>query len=544
ILRFRNAKATILGDLFTVQDAQVIVDSSYLYFPQEYFYQRNILLTGNSSMKVHNSTLDFGGLVHTMATVDAASLELINVKKPDFSTVGMYGSSSITIDSIDMAGEFVIDKNVNLNIKHAKTVLLWHSFRDGANVNISFPDGDQVDSYTFNNSTPGVSGVNYSISINSCKNVMWGMMPMNGSEVTVSNSDIRSIGMQFRGSDSASVSGLVNNNQYENFTAPLTDRYFHLNNCNVTTWSIYTFDSVIVDVKGCILGEIGVMGRSEVNAFQTYIDGSGGYFFATDTTFSVIGFSSLTSSLRSSSNSMVIFAYSTMMNGLVQALQNSILMLLQSSITVDPAFDPGSVVWMANIASPASGVVNSDVKIIGSAWIDKGSESNLMDFDHYAMFYQKTSDTTTWYPIGTQQETEIRNGVLLTWDTHNVEPGAYFIKLDLTDNWGNTMTALKTITVLPEILGTGDELHAKSELKVFPSPFTDRINVEVKGFDIEQMDFSIYDSRGKVVFSTKMPVTLSGEASFGIDGSGFSPGVYYYRSKVGEKVFSGKIVKM
>ncbi|NOX85892.1 MAG: hypothetical protein GXO86_08005, partial [Chlorobi bacterium] len=30
ILRFRNAKATILGDLFTVQDAQVIVDSSYL----------------------------------------------------------------------------------------------------------------------------------------------------------------------------------------------------------------------------------------------------------------------------------------------------------------------------------------------------------------------------------------------------------------------------------------------------------------------------------------------------------------------------------
>ncbi len=543
ILRFRNAKATLLGDLFTVQDAQVIVDSSTLYFPQEYFYQRNIILTGNSSMKVHNSTLDFGGLVHTMATVDDASLELINVIKPDFSTVGMYGNSSITIDSIDMAGEFVIDENVNLNIKNATTVLLWHSFRDGANVDISFPEGSQVDSYIFNNSLPGVSGVNYSISINSCKNVMWGMMPSNGSEVTVSNSKIRTIGMQFRGSDSVNVSGLVNNNQYENFTAPLDDRYLHLINCNVMTWSIYTFDSVYVDVKGCILGEIGVMGRSEVNVFQTYIDGSGGYFFATDTTFSVIGFSSLTSSLRSSSNSFVIFAYSTMMNGLVQALQNSILMLVQSSITATPEFDPGSVIWMANIASPASGFTNSQVKIAGSAWIDKGATSDLMNFDHYAMFYQKASDTTTWYPIGTQQETEIREDVLLNWDTQNIEPGAYFLKLDLTDNWSNTLTALKTITLLPEVLGTGDEPDQEGRPKVFPNPFIDRITVEVPGQNNDQIIFVIYNSRGEVVFSVTRTPASSGEMNFNIDGSGFSPGIYFYRLEKGDKVFTGKLVK-
>ncbi len=542
VLKFQNAHATILGDLFTVENAQVIADSSYLYFPQEYFYQRNIFLTGNSSMKVHHSTLDFGGMVHSLATTDSASLELINVKKPDFSTVGMYGKSSITIDSIDMAGEFIIDENVSLDISHASTVLLWHSFDEDAKIDISFPDGDQVNHYVFNSSTSGVTGVNYSISINNCKHVLWGMMPYNGSEVTISNSRIRSIGMQFRGGDSISVSGLVNNNHYENYTAPLNDRYFHLNNCDVKTWSLYTFDTVFVDVKGCILGEIGVMQNSEVNVFNTYIDGSGGYFFASDTTFSVIGFSSLTSSLRSRDYSIVIFAYSTMMNGLVQALDHSILMLIQSSTTLNPVYDPGAVVWVANINSP-SGFANSEVKIKGSAWIDKGAESDLMDFGHYAMYYQKASDTTTWYPIGGQQETEIKDGVLVTWDTDGIEPGAYFLRLDLTDDWGNVVTAVQTFTLLPGVLGTDDEPDQKRMPKVFPNPFTNMISIKVTGQNKEQISFSVYDSRGQVVFSTTKTQTTSGETGFSIDGSNFSPGVYYYRLERGDEMFTGKLVK-
>ena len=542
VLRFRNTHATILGDLFTMQDARIFVDSSTLYFPQEYFYQRNIFLTGNSSMKVNHSTLDFGGMVHSLATVDSASLELINVKKPDFSTVGMYGKSFITIDSIDMAGEFIIDENVNLDIRHATTVLLWHSFDDDAKIDVSFPDGNQVDSYVFNGSTSGVTGVNYSISINNCKHVLWGMMPYNGSDVTISNSRIRSIGMQFRGSDSVSVSGLVNDNHYDNYTAPLTDRYFHLNNCDVRTWSLYTFDNVFVDVKGCILGEIGVMQNSEVNVFNTYIDGSGGYFFSTDTTFSVIGFSSLTATLRSSSHGVVIFAYSGMMNGLVQALDNSILMLIQSSTTIDPVYDPGAVVWVARINSP-SGFANSDVKIEGSAWIDKGAESNLMDFGHYAIYYQKTSDTTTWYPIGGQQETEIKDDVLVTWNTQGIEPGAYFLRLDLTDDWGNVVTALQTFTLLPGFLGTDDEAGLKNEPNIFPNPFRDMITVTIPDQNNEQISLSIYNTLGEIVFSTTKKQTTSAKTGFSIDGSRFSPGVYYYRLEKGDIMFTGKLVK-
>jgi len=330
VLKFQHAHATILGDIYTVQNAQVIADSSYLYFPQEYFYQRQILLTGNSTLEISHSTLDFGGLVHSMATVQSAKLVLDHVKKPDFSTIGMYNQSTIIMDSVNIAGEFIVTDSVHLNIQKAGTVLLWHHFGKDAQADISFPDGEDVESYHFNNSVPGVSGVNYDIQITGCKDVMWGLMPSKGSNVTISDSKLRTVGFWFEGNDSSDVNGLVNNNHYDNFTASLNDRYFHLNNSDVMTWSLYTYDTTVVNVKGCILGEVGSMGQSVVNITNSFVDGSGGYLWSTDTTFMVNGFMSLTSSLRSSGNSFLIFAYSTMLNGQVQALQNSVLMMVQS----------------------------------------------------------------------------------------------------------------------------------------------------------------------------------------------------------------------
>ena len=519
LLKFQNAEATILGNLYVLEDARVIADSSYLYFPQQFFYERIIILTGNSRMEVHNSTLDFGGLVHNWATIDSAVLLFDEVTKPDFSTIAMYGQSSIIIDSVDVAGEFIIDDSVHLEIQRANMVLLWHQFGEEAEIDISFPDGEYVENYNFSNAETGVSGIDYNIQISDCGTVWWGLMPSNASDVTITDSDIRAIGLWFEGSDSSTVSGLVNNSHYDNFTAPLDDRYFHLNNCDVMTWSLYTFDTVVVDASGCILGEIGVMGKSVVNAFNLFIDGSGGYFFGTDTTFSVIGFSALTSSLRSSGNSFLIFAYASQMNGLVQALEHSVLMLIQSSTSEAPTYDAGSVVWMANIMFPSSGFVNSVEQIFGSAWIDKGAESNLMDFDHYTMYYQSVDDTN-WYMINEPKETEVREDILVNWNTQDLKAGAYSLKLDLVDNWGNLMTATKPFTLLPLVLGTEDNSSVKSEPKVYPNPFSGIINIETQGIFQEELEIKFYDARGKEMLSTSKKISAT-SSRLQIDGSSF-----------------------
>ncbi len=541
ILRFEGAHATILGDIITVENGQLIADSSYLYFPQDYFYQRILLLTGNSIMSFRNSTLDFGGLVHNMATVGSAVLEFVNVEKPDFSTVGMYEESVILIDSIDVAGEFIIDDDVNLEIKNSETILLWHQLGDGSVADIEFPDGNSVDHYEFNDQQSGVSGVGYDILIESCTEVMWGLMPTAGSDATISNSEIRTIGFWFEGSDSVQVNGLVNNNYYEDYVAPLNDRNFHLINSDVMTWSLYSFDSAYVDVEGCILGEIGVMGHSEVSAYNYFCDGSGGYLWAGDTTFLVSGMSSLLSALRSTQNSILIFAYSAQMNGLIQALDNSIMMLIQSNISSTPTYDPGAVIWMANMSGPGSAYQNSIVPIEGSAWIDKGNQSELMDFGYYVMYYQKDGDTT-WQMIGDTNYMEVRDDILIDWNTQGVDPGAYYLKLDLWDDWGNGATATSGFTLLPDLLGTSDALDNQMSFTVFPNPVSTTLHFRFIIDEPTTGRLKIFDISGKEVAIVLNKTMAAGEHQIGYDINDLPKGIYYSVLKVGYEKAVRKII--
>ena len=124
----------------------------------------------------------------------------------------------------------------------------------------------------------GISGIGYQVSADSCHNVMWALMPVNGSDVTISNSNLRLIGCWFERGDVASVSGIFNNSNYSNYTAPLADRNLHLINTNVQTWSFYVFDSSQVDIDSCQLGEVGTQQSAFVHANNLLLDGSGGYF--------------------------------------------------------------------------------------------------------------------------------------------------------------------------------------------------------------------------------------------------------------------------
>ncbi len=541
ILRFSNTHATIVGDIITAENGQVITDSSYLYFPQDYFYQRILLLTGNSEMHFRNSTLDFGGMVHNMATVSTSVLEFDHVNKPDFSTVGMYEESEIIIDSIDVAGEFIIDDNVRLDIKNAETILLWHQMGEGAIADISFPNGEHVDHYEFNDQQSGVSGVGYDILIDNCRQVMWGLMPSVGSDVTVTDSDIRAIGLWFEGSDSTEVNGLVNNAYYGDYTASMQDRNLHLLNCNVMTWSLYTFDDTYVDVSGCILGEIGVMGHSSVNAMNYFCDGTGGYLCASDTTFLISAFSSLSSPLRASGLSLAIFAYSTQMGGQVQALQESILMLVQSSVSSAPTYDPGSVVWMLNITGPVSDYENAIVPVRGSAWIDKGSESVWMDFGYYLMYYQREGETT-WQMIGDTNYTEVRDDVLVNWNTAGVSPGSYYLKLDVWDDEGNAATATSAFTLLPGFLGTPVVPDDPMAFTVYPNPARSTINFRFKLDDPLPMSLKIYNVNGKEMATLVSNVLDAGEHRISYHTAELPGGIYYGVLSTGNRRVVKKIV--
>jgi hypothetical protein len=529
----QNATVILPGDMVVYgNDARIDVVNSTVCQPQQYFYQRSVVAVGYGVFRAENSTLNYNNLSHNMVIGENGLVELVDVTTIGFRTCGISGHGTINIDGINEAGEFVIYDSSDINIRNANTVLLWHQFPDGSSLTHTFPDGDTLIAYNFNSSTPGVSGISYDIDIDSCTHVMWGLMPEPNTNINISNSAMRTIGLWFTGSDSLDVSGLVNQSNYINQTMNISDRTLTLQNTTVKTWSLYSFDTVFVDVHSCIVGEIGSYGYSQIFTNTTMIDGSGGYFFADEHSICSAAFSSTTTAVRSQRDGIMIYANGSILNGAVEALNESVLIVVQSSLPQDPIYRDNACAWFAMIDGPYNAYYGQNYSISGSAWIDKDTASTKMDFDHYQLFYS-TDQGVSWIAIDTLRTIEKRHEWLGDFNTALLpSEGSYLLKLSLTDNQTTpfTMDAVVALNVLPAYLGMSDE---NTTLKLYPNPATSHISFER---DLQFDVFRIYNTTGQLV-----KAGLVNENNT-IDVENLPNGLYFI-SLEGEKSYRGRFVK-
>ena len=257
VLIFYNATVIDTGDIYVFGNGKLFADSSSLTFPQQYFYERGLYVLQNAYAHIQNCSFNYSGMSHNLLIADSALVELSNIHQNDFTTCGLFGNPTLHVNGCNITGEYILTSHSTSTFVNADTLILWHYFPDTAVVNYSFPQGDTVYNYVCNNTVSGISGIGYSVSADSCTNVMWAMMPVNGSDVTITNSIIRLIGCWFERGDSVTVSGVYNNSNYTNFVMPVTDRNLHLINSSVQTWSLYVFDSSHINIDNCQLGEVG-----------------------------------------------------------------------------------------------------------------------------------------------------------------------------------------------------------------------------------------------------------------------------------------------
>jgi hypothetical protein len=497
LLHFNKANVTILGDIFLLgEHPQLVADSSTLYIPQAYFYQRVVFATGGAKVTYRNTTVDHSGLSHNIILVDSARLELTNVINKGFTTNGIYNRATVAVNGINEAGEYVITDASTLSFRNATTVLLWHQFPEGAHINFTYPDGDTTYNYHFNKTISGVSGINYSITADSCYNVMWGMMPEQGTDITISDSKIRAVGLWFMGADTVNVSGLVDNSTYLAFDAPLSDRSLHLNNCSVVTWSLYPMEHSTVNIKNCIVGEVGAGGSSTVAGDQFFCDGSGGYVWSSDSSLLIAGFSYVSGYVRSQANSILYYAYSSLAGGYPSALQNSIIIVLQCMLLQEPKALDNSVAWYALINQPFEANVGEIVPVTGSVWIDKTPTSTNMDFGSYRLYYQISGDAD-WIEIPVDSLIEKRNETLGIWNTDGLPAGQYLLKLKLYDNWGNSAEAVKSVSLQPSF-GITENDH--TEFIISPNPAAGSITFKIPA-GLSDFSIKIADIAGKTVLN-------------------------------------------
>jgi hypothetical protein len=521
-LVFEDSDALVNGDLLIFgNDAKVWIMNSTVHFPQSFIYQRGIIVAGNAELNVINSTLDYYGLPHDLSIADNAVVNWTDVTKIGFTTCGLTANASINIDGTNQAGEFIMMNNATANFQNATTILVWHHIPATGSLDILFPDGTNISNNEFNNINPGVTGIDYSYSINNCNNVMWGLMPEPESSVTITDSYIRTVGVWFRNLPAYQVSGLVNNSHYSDFTAPLSDHNIHFINSDVSTWSLYMFNGAEGNVESCILGEIGTMSNSKCTAENCLIDGSGGYLFATDTSIMTSAFSYLNCNFQSSGNSFGIMAYGGQNMGRCIAFEKSIMIIVQANLSDEPEYIDDALMWFVKIDEPSSAATENLIPILGSAWIDKASNYYPTEFDYYVIEYQPAG-SIEWLNACDTMYTEVYSNELCLWNTAGLAPGSYNLRITMCDNTEdhNKVEAIKTIN-----LSQGSVTHnlSLSNISVFPNPITANSDIHISTSKITLKSASLIDINGKVIANEEFDVT---EKSYNISSHGLKSGSY------------------
>jgi hypothetical protein len=262
-------------------------------------------------------------------------------------------------------------------------------------------------------------------------------------------------------------------------------------------------DTVNLNVEGCIVGEVGSEANCSVTMTDVFVDGSGGYWWTNDQTFMIGESCTVMNDIRSNQNSLFIFAYCTLNQGEAIALDNSIMMIIQSQLPDAPVLYDGSCIWYSYVGNPSAAFVDTIVPISGSAWIDKTPSSQLMGFGWYQMYWQKSGDST-WQPMGERQYSKKRDEILANWDTHDLKPGLYYVKLVITDNTPDSIQneAVNGINLLPRLFGVEELSSNYFNARIFPDPVTEHSVIDFLLPWKEKIEISIVDLNGKILFYT------------------------------------------
>ncbi|MGB9722111.1 MAG: hypothetical protein ACPL28_11625 [bacterium] len=502
VLRLKNADFNLDGNIYVLNKGKVLVDSSYLKFLQDYIYQYGITLIDSAEFMLTNSNTRYNGFPFGFSTGGFSKVIIQNTTNYDWTTAMVSGWANVYLNNVGVTGEWLFSDYCFAHFKNVDNFLSWYFFPESSMVNIKFPDGAQVDRFFIDSTLGNIQGIGYHIEIDSSTNCMWAAIPLEGSNVMIDSSLLRVTGLLLGGSDSLTLSGLVNGLYYEDYTLPLSDRNFHLIHTTVQTWNIYPFDTISLELYSSIFGELCAYGNSYVYLHNAFCDDTGGHLESNDNAFLMAALSSISADIISNGHSICIIGYCAMPWGNIWCTGSSIMILLNSNFPIDPVPSDTSLVFVLSITGPNSGNTNDTIPIIGSAWIDKGQYQPL-DFGFYQVFYQSVGDTN-WIPVCDSGSNEIRRDTLCFWNTVGLDPGDYIIRLVLKDNAGDSVDCLKSIILYENgIYSSGEE--AFSSLKITPKLCTDFIKVE--GIDCEEIskfNCRIFDIDGRCIIERKI----------------------------------------
>jgi hypothetical protein len=515
-----SADFTLRGDIFVVNHGTLRVRKGLLTIPQQFAYQYGAQVSNDGRLELDTCQARYGGSSWGVAVTDTAEFEVSACTlRQGFTTVSLLGYAQVEYNGSDYASEYVIFDSSTLSVTRCDTALVWLGFPAGSAADITLPGADTtLLHWEIHDGSPGVSGIGYSVTLDTMTGVLWGSFPQAGCSVTIRDSRMRTTGLLIPGPDSVYMSGLVNNQQHSDYTLPLADRQFRLVNTFLGTWNLYPGESSIFVLESSVFGEMLAMGALRAVIQNSICDGSGGYIGAEGTSQLFFILSMIETQVVSRDRSLIVGAASTVRFGKVNATDASVMLLMFCDSEFDPQPLDTSVLYLCDYSVPWWASVDTAFPITGTADIQAGP-LNPLEFGSYRFSYASVDSQTNWHPIGVAHPEPVHDDTMETWDTHGLTPGAYILKMTIKNSYGDSIEPTKGVNL--GYTGVADSLQlTASSLQPLPTVVRRVLNLQLAMCN-RQSEIALLDISGRQVTALHPGRN---------DLSKLAPGIYFIRA--------------
>lgn len=275
-LNVKAKRLQIRGDVRLKEGATLHVEDTSVELKCAYPYQYNFALAEKSKLEFVRCKaalpLPWGAQLKKNSKAD---LQGTTFSACGFTFDVQEGSSLSLLKTVG-AGEAVIAPASQVRINESAGLLLWFMLPPNEPHRFDFPNGLRVERWT----APSSGG--HDVSINASQGLMWGLVPVDGCDLTSHGVELRTVGLFFRGDAAREVKGLLNGTTYSADPVLAGRSKLKLGGSKVQSWNFYPAEKAVVNVDGCTFGEALCYGESKLNVSNSTCDGSGGYFGARD----------------------------------------------------------------------------------------------------------------------------------------------------------------------------------------------------------------------------------------------------------------------
>jgi len=428
-LEITGATVALQGDIIIGGEGALIVSNSSLTFSQLYRHEFGLVAAGLADIVIKDSIISGQGEIIRGVFAGEAGAHLQDSDFADGMTVSLMESASLSLSGMSGIIEAIISDEAALDAASSQMgmLMIWLSLPDGAAGAFSLPEEGYINSLDFPGDFPGVTGIGYSVSITDTEPVIFSLVSFSGSDVTISDSHILGIGLYFSAGRSYGLAGLRNFSEYNDFTLALDDRGLRLVRSDLWVWNIYAAGSAEVSIVESTVGEIFSFDQATAILHSSKCDGNGGYVSAQGDGTLVLFKSVIIPQIITSGSSATTISESELYEEIFVSEASTVAVINPVGSYLATPLDAGVLIEGA-IDPPQGPSVGSEIEITGTSAIRAGPDSPVT-YAGYELQYGKGSEPGSYSPIGSYHTEEVHLGALETWDTHNLTPGDYTLRL-------------------------------------------------------------------------------------------------------------------